>query len=800
MKRKRRYLSLLITSLLLLTSLSSFVDAAPIRIKTNPSLLNNTWPAYWIAPGNNSPRAFGVYHFRRDFELDQLPKSFIIHVSADNRYRLFVNGQFVCAGPAKADLAHWRYNSVDIAPYVHQGKNVIAATVWNYGRYRALSIQSYRTAFLLQADNPDQSVVNTDKKWKVIKDTSYLVYPIDSKALKAYFAIGPGLKINGAEYPWGWKKVNYDDSSWQNSTQLKHGIPREGNHAGAYEGWQLVPRQIPAMERSKLLFEKIDRVHGIRISHSNFLNGHPITIPANTHATILINQGFETTAFPELKIRGGRGSKIKVTYAEALFDSTGNKGNRDDILGKHIKGYHDVFISDGGVDQVYTTLWWRTYRYVQFDISTSSEPLKISNYYGVFTAYPFKERANFTSNDKNLKQIWDVAWRTVRLCSHETYMDCPYYEQMEYDGDTRIEGLVSMYVSGDDSLSRKAIGMFNDSRLPDGLVQSRYPANGQQIIPPFSLFWVAMIHDYWMYSGDSALVKNMLTPVYGVMDWFQRHLDQNNMLGPLPRWNFVDWSFKNRGVPAGAIKGNSSIITLQYVYALKMAAQMSSVFGYKDEAAHFLSVAGRLKKAVYHFCWDSNRGLLADTPAKKEFSQHANIMAVLDGMFSPKESKTVMQKVLSDTSLIQTSYYYRYYLFQALKKAGMSKDFLPELSPWHHMLNLGLTTFAETPEPTRSDCHGWSSSPVYEFLTLVAGINPKIPGFRKVTIDPHLGNLRWIRASMPTPQGKVDVQLHREGNKMVGKVTLPENVSGSFSWHNHTISLHQGTQDILINR
>jgi len=102
----------------------------------NPRLLDSFWSAYWITHPTASTVEFGVFHFRRDFELDEVPGNFVVNVSADNRYKLYVNGTEVCFGPARGDLAHWHYETVDIAPFLQSGPNVIAAVVWNYSVYR----------------------------------------------------------------------------------------------------------------------------------------------------------------------------------------------------------------------------------------------------------------------------------------------------------------------------------------------------------------------------------------------------------------------------------------------------------------------------------------------------------------------------------------------------------------------------------------------------------------------------------------------------------------------------------------
>lgn len=110
------------------TLISNAIENLP-KSKINPDLLTKYWSAYWVAWPDDSGLDYGVYHFRKSFELNEIPETFIIHVSADNRYRLFVNGEPVCFGPARGDLMHWRFESVDIRPFLKEGKNTIAALV-----------------------------------------------------------------------------------------------------------------------------------------------------------------------------------------------------------------------------------------------------------------------------------------------------------------------------------------------------------------------------------------------------------------------------------------------------------------------------------------------------------------------------------------------------------------------------------------------------------------------------------------------------------------------------------------------
>ena len=167
-----------------------------------------------------------------------------------------------------------------------------------------------------------------------------------------------------------------------------------------------------------------------------------------------------------------------------------------------------------------------------------------------FTAYPFEFKATLAGDIPQLDELWTTGWRTARLCAHETYIDAPYWEQLQYVGDTRIQALISYVMTGDGRLARQAIKALDDSRTPEGLTQSRYPSAVPQFIPPFSLLWVSMLHDYWMYVDDEVLVKETLPHTRTVLDWFAGHQRPDGLLGRMRWWEFADWTATYRfGVP-----------------------------------------------------------------------------------------------------------------------------------------------------------------------------------------------------------------------------------------------------------
>ena len=147
---------------------------------------------------------------------------------------------------------------------------------------------------------------------------------------------------------------------------------------------------------------------------------------------------------------------------------------------------------------------------MQLEIETADEALRFHDLHGIFVGYPFTLVARFDSDLAWLADMWAINWRGARLCAWETYFDTPYYEQLQYVGDTRIQGLVTLYMSDDDRLVRQAIEHFDLSRIPEGITASRYPSDLGQYIPTFSPIWVAMVHDYWMHRDEPAYVRGFL--------------------------------------------------------------------------------------------------------------------------------------------------------------------------------------------------------------------------------------------------------------------------------------------------
>ncbi|MFT4030799.1 MAG: alpha-L-rhamnosidase C-terminal domain-containing protein [Siphonobacter sp.] len=762
----------------------------------NPDLFQKRWPAHWISVPGEPDNVFGVYHFRKTISLDQQPTHFYVHVSGDNRYKLFVNGQLASLGPAKGNLYNWNFETADLAPFLKKGQNVLAAVVWNFADYKpAAQISFNSTGFLLQGNGPAEQLVNTDASWLCQKDEAYTPW---IKPVYGYYVAGPGESVQNNAYPWGWTDLTFNDTAW---LKAKAGLPAAMKGSRDYPGRLLVPGPIPPMEMQAERLKTIRLQEGIQVTDSFLKGTQALTIPAHSKVRLLLDNQQLTTGYLSVVLSKGKGADVRIGYAEALYEDsrTNAKGNRNEVAGKTFVGYEDRILADGGIQRNVTSLWWRTYRYLNLIITTADEPLVLEDLYGTTSRYPFHRETTFSAPDQDsLERMLDIGWRTARLCANETYMDCPYYEQLQYFGDTRIQALITLYNTGDTRLVKNALEQGRQSMVADGITMSRYPSNLHQFISSFSLLWIGMGYDYWLYRGDEPYLKTLLPAHRNILSWYEQWLKPDYSLAYVPNWFFVDWASSfDYGEPPRQKEGNSAMQDILYLLTLDWATSMEEQFGQPTIASHYKSISVPLRKAIVAHYWDQTKGLFADTKAHNTYSQHVNALAVLANLTNQKQA--VMQRVLNDKSLTQATIYFKYYVHQALSKAGMGDLFLDQLKIWKEQMALGLTTWAEQPEPSRSDCHAWSAGPNIEFFRIVLGIDSDGPGFRKVKIAPALGKLKKVSGSIPHPAGTLSVayEVNAKGG-LKAHFIIPKGIQTIFVWKGKSYSLTSGEQQLTL--
>ena len=174
-------------------------------------------------------------------------------------------------------------------------------------------------------------------------------------------------------------------------------------------------------------------------------------------------------------------------------------------------------------------------------------------------------------------------------------------------------------------------------------------------------------------------------------------------------------------------------------------------------------------------------------------------MAILADLVTGPEATELMKRIVEDKDLRPCTLYFRYYLQRAMAHCGQGNLLLANLGHLRDQMALGLTTWAEMPEPSRSDCHAWGSSPNIEFFRTVLGIDAASAGFRRVRIEPALGSLKEASGSIPHPLGTISAAYKISASgKLNATVTLPEGVEGVFIWNGRTKPLRSGENRMYL--
>ncbi|KAB8215152.1 Six-hairpin glycosidase-like protein [Aspergillus novoparasiticus] len=639
---------------------------------------NWIWTPDWVDSSrvNTTGR---IVHFSRELDLPQSPTRAQLHFSADTRYKLFVNGVRVAVGPARSSPWIWYYDTLDIAPYLSCGRNVIRFVVVRY-------FASSRGAM-----------------------------PFERTTL-------PGLTVVGSI------------EAGSNAVELD-----------SHKGWQ-------AQVDDSIQFP-------MGLIDDGFLH-------ADTHSTAFLRWAFQG-------ITNASQITLKVTYSEGYeleprsYPYFRKKTDRLDAKAGHLIGPYDAVTLDIPDTQAvaYEPFWFRTFRLLRLEIIVGEEPVRMLPLEATQVNYPLAIKASWTEpGDEYSERIWDVSIRTMRNCIFDGYSDCPFYEQLQYSGDSRAVGLFHYLLSGDDRLMRQAITNFAASVTFEGLTQSRFPSHVPQLIAGFPLYWILQVCDHHLYFGDTRFARSFLPRIDGVLDFFDIHIDSLGLVSGLPEdvWQYVDWvttwgateDYLDKGVPTSGRKSNRhTYFSMLYAYVLQQAARLVRDVGRPGYAEEYEARAAALQQAIRVHCYDGHffTDSTADIADEMSYSQHCQVFAVLSGTARPEDHARLLNKSFADSRFAKCSYMMRFYALRALSLAGdqVYDSFWPQLwDPWRNMLANNLSTWEEDDVRQRSDCHAWSSVPIYEYCTELAGIRPIAPGSSKVLFKPRLGLSDAIQAKV----------------------------------------------------
>ncbi|MBQ8186710.1 MAG: hypothetical protein IJ037_07540 [Clostridia bacterium] len=665
-----------------------------------------------------------IYLFRKKFTLTGKPDTTVLNISAEARYKLFVNGIRAAFGPCRSSGEEKYYDTLDIADCLKAGENEIYCEVLqladNCDMTKPCAIYGVRrTGNMLLAAELDcgETVIRTDNTWECAASPYAEVVRHTGHAAAAMFE----------------ENYHAGEPGWVSAKVLAevHSLREKKYPYGIVNPMFVIPRRIPMMYQKEVMFT--DSGDGFYIADEL------------------------TFGFPVFSFEGV--GKAKITYAESFGSGAEKKDRLDRTLS--FRGAYDEITVDGSL--TFEPFWFRCARIIRIETEGN---VRLTGFTFTEVGYPltYPDDCDFGSETDN--KLWKISVSTLMRCMQESYEDCPYYEQLQYAMDTSLQMIFNYQLTDDDALARKAINDFRLSQRADGLLSSRYPTVEPQFIPSFSFYYIFMVAEHYKRFGDKTLVRENLRAIDGVLEWFDGRIDGTGLLTETVYWDFIDWAATWRvGEVSTGDDSHMAIASAMYVYFLRLGAGLAEACGRNSTADEYRTRADAVADAIEKHCWDEERGLYADDLNHAYFSQHMQVWCTLTGIADPARARRIMENAVQlDT---KCTFAYAYFWFRALEQAGLYAETERMMNRLRGLIDLNCSTIPETPDAPRSECHAWGAIAIYEFAAVVLGVRTISAAEKKISIAPRIDRRTHARGSVYTGCGKVYVDWKAENGEFV---------------------------------
>ncbi len=700
----------------------------------------------WITHKNSSATGMKLYYFKKSFSLDAVREA-TVEISAQARYKLFINGKFVCVGPCKGTRERTFFDTVKVSDFLRVGENEIFVEVMQLPESDVEcmwgatdGVVRVGSALLVMELNCGDVSIKTDKTW--------LVADVD------------GIKLLTSGDTNSASPIEQVDMEKVKSAEFIEAREQCGVSNGeADHYWWGGTNKLFLHERPIPMLDFADKTDIISFDGEFF------------------EAKYLTFGFPRFRLTGS--GKISFKFFEC-FDSGHWKtnGDRCDRSQQYYEKMMDTVSFDG--ETTYEPFYFRCFRFIKVetegDVSVKLEKFTEVN-------YPMKPRTDYDFGTETDNKLWEMSVRTLQRCMHETYEDCPFYEQLQYCMDSSTQMLFNYQLTDDDRLARKCMDDFAQAQFADGLMPSRTPSTPDQHIPSFQLYFIFMVYAHYIRFGDTALVRKHLRAIDGVIEWFRQHIGEDGLVAQSKYWNFIDWSKPwvydqvrgcEGGVPLGVYEGVIGIYNPMLAYFLKCASKLNIVCGRRDVANEYTTLAKSLIKKTNEVFWDEKRGMYADDVNHIYFSQHMQTWCTLSGTATPKRAKKIMTKSLNIEA--KSTFAFAYFYFRALEVAGMYEKTEEMMTLYRNLIKLNCTTIPETPTDSRSECHAWGALAIYEFSATVLGVRTYDVSEKSVAIKPYIKGRDSARGTVSSIGGDIYVSWKKASKEFTIMVKSNDNV------------------------
>lgn len=724
--------------------------------------------AKWISPPIIHGQA-SLYAFKKYFSVNDDVKSFVVRISADTRYRLYINGRELSNGPCKSTKFVKYYEELDCKDALKTGENEIKILVLycsqDEGKRFTTACPQDRAALYF-----DGTLVTENGEEKIVSDESF------SASLAKH--ITPTWRPGNMGTIGPFEDVA-EKECWEDVDVKVLYIPcTENNH---YDGWGV---------KEKYMLEKRP-VQILDIKEKTPLEAVREYVDENGKYIIILDPKRYTSDMVRYEYKAKRGTEIRIIYCETPYskadDGTYYKDMRDNIDGEFIYGsweigdHYDSVIASGD-EQVHDVFFYRSYRFVKLECSEKPEYFKL---YAARYTYDFSKDAigggvgSFECSDnERYKKLWDISKNTLECCTHETFTDCPFYEDQQYIGDARFESVYAWGLSNDSLMQKKAILDTIGSIQTDGMIASTSPNMWVQVLHISLFYLINHMRSYLRFTGDVEFIKSLVGVLSFHISYFEKWKTPEGLINPQDGCRFIDWVDEwNRGTPVNGEKAPLTVYNLMYAASLKDAAQICDACGYEGLASDYRKLYKNLVEATNKYCFDKEKGLYVDVVGYRNFSQHTGMWAIISDAVTGEDAKKLARTMMTADGVAKGSFSKIYDLLRALDKVGMYDEYAPKLlSQWDDMIAKHCTTWCESNSYPRSECHGWSCIPLYEMTAMILGVTPKENGYEKIKIQPHLMGLTYAKGRVPTGYGYVDISWKKDGEKFTLDISSSKEV------------------------
>jgi len=757
--------------------------------------------ASWIAPENSGHEKNYYFRTRKIFRLECRPETAPFHLSAESYYLLTVNGRTVGRGPARGTHTVNYFDTWDLASELRPGDNeiLILCQCMNVDDFVSAPAQP---AVIAELDG----FFGTDASWEVQPGTEW------RQDVNPYTG-----QVGFAE----WRDFRNRADRWEPAQVLPPNSPVLTK--------RLLPRDVPELQET-VYFPADLPVQAATppLADADDKNIHKIftyekhTPLARNLKSLLQPGGGDTVITP---LPDGGGIALVFDFDREIIgrfelDITApsgtivDLGHDEELWNRRIKTDHsqefytftDRYVLDGRRVVVGNTLHQRGFRMVQIVIRNLQGPAIIHGVRAVDARYPYPETGSFNSSDMLLNRLWQICRETLSACTTDVFTDCPWRERSFWVNDMIVENRTTLEMFGDLRVNARAFRMALSDAFDDGLIPGVCPCPRNKrvlILLPTDLYITEMLSDYYQYSGDAALVREMLPGLLKIIAVFRGWEDADGLLNPPPEyWNFFDWSYELNHFNFNGRQ--TSLMNYFYLMALKNLVRLGREVGDLTDFGWMEERIKNLPARITARFFKPDRRLLADVvdlnATGGRFSQLAHALALLADACTP-ELRTVAAKALVDPELLMPEYYFHFFIFQALNITGQGADALARIRKyWGEVVETGTPTIWEAGihghgkkayGEDGSLCHGFATSPVDFLQAAVLGVQPKTPGFRTFTVAPQPFDLTFAEGRIPTPAGNITIRWEKQSDYLAVTLNVPPGLTAVTAAGDFAAGCHQ---------